>query len=196
TWGPAWALGCLIALVFVGSSAAALETLPTLEVSDDTLERVDPDSGDTVWEIVHASVWDQKDHKTAKRSILNPVRLGSRWFYASGAWLFELDVQAGVILSRTLFPGEIAELRAEEGALALAVEVIAESAESSAASEAPFVILVPMRHVPGGPQPREMWSLGDYMAVWKDATYLADPIASVGLETDEGQHREAIDQLL
>jgi tetratricopeptide (TPR) repeat protein len=160
-----------IATVFLcvlpgGEAAGAQPGSLGVSVEEDSITRVDPDSGEQLWTVVHASVWDTTQREKQIFEITEPVLLDEYLYYGVRSWLIQLDPATGVIRERHWFPSTIADVEKDGDELL----VVVESANLVGGDEKHETVF---RWRPGATSPTQIWNFLGLFRVWKDVSYLA-----------------------
>lgn len=189
---PGWTtLAASIAALAVawvaGLSVAAAEPVPEeIRVEDETIERVDPETGERRWRVVHPSLHETKGGQ-GDLEMAGPVALDGRLFYGVRGWLIELDPETGVIRERRLFPSQIVAVRAKDAHLAVTVEWVDEYEEGDARTE--------FSYEPGDETPPEIWDPAEVFGVWTDVTGLDDRLLNDAADIPEKQRSRALERV-
>jgi len=176
----ALAVGCVVAPAIGGAKSVP----EGIQVYEDTVERIDLESGWQRWEIEHPSVWRTLSREKLDREITDPVMVDGALYYGVWNWLLRVDPNEGVIEKRRMFPAPIVgveRVSTDSGSVRMEVTVRVEHPEGEGTSTSVIT------HRPGEPSPQEVWNLVGIMSVWKDALYVSKAAATtyVGGESEE-----------
>jgi tetratricopeptide (TPR) repeat protein len=154
-----------------GGSVEGLEVGgDVVEIEGDTVSRIDSESGDTIWEIVHASMWVTVSRDKRDVEIVEPQKADGHLYYGVYNWLMRVDPANGVIERRQMFPAPIEAIETTDGGEQLEVTVAVENHYEEGKTEVTF------QYTPGLPSPQEVWNLVGLMDTWKDASYISKAI--------------------
>src|SRR5690554_4913614 len=160
-------LGVVVFVTFGSVPGVFAESvLEGIRVRGDTVERVDPDTGERLWEVVHASVWENVERVAQAVRITEPVLVDGYLYYGVQSWLMQVNVATGVIESRLWFPAGIVDVGVAEEGLRVRVELQSDFGDG-ASHQVVFLYRV------GTKSPEEIWQAAGVFGPWRDVTYMA-----------------------